>query len=135
MSTASSGLLMSLSAAAEALFGGLTVIFSGPFLGRGEAFGRIRPRCASWDARYHVQPEGRDSTLLDEVDLLAGVSGGAFPAAHFGLYGKASFETFPEEFLYPDNRGLHLGDLPVALELGLAGQSAGRHERPDDPGL
>ena len=49
-----------------------------------------------------VQPEGRESTLLDEVDLLAGVSGGAFPAAHFGLYGQASFDTFPEEFLYPD---------------------------------
>jgi len=49
-----------------------------------------------------VQPEGRESILLDEVDLLAGVSGGAFPAAHFGLYGKASFDTFPEEFLYRD---------------------------------
>jgi len=50
----------------------------------------------------HVQPEGKDSTLLDEVDLLAGVSGGSFPAAYFGLYGKASFETFPDDFLYPD---------------------------------
>jgi NTE family protein len=50
----------------------------------------------------HVRPEGKDTTLLNEVDLLAGVSGGAFPAAHFGLYGEASFETFPEEFLYPD---------------------------------
>jgi NTE family protein len=50
----------------------------------------------------HVRPEEKDSTLLDEVDLLAGVSGGAFPAAHFGLYGAKSFETFPEEFLYPD---------------------------------
>jgi NTE family protein len=50
----------------------------------------------------HVRPEGRDSTLLDEVDLLAGVSGGSFPAAHYGLYGEKSFETFPDEFLYPD---------------------------------
>jgi NTE family protein len=50
----------------------------------------------------HVRPEGKDSTLLDEVDQLAGVSGGAFPAAHFGLYGTKSFETFPDEFLYPD---------------------------------
>jgi NTE family protein len=49
-----------------------------------------------------VRPEGKDSTLLDEVDQLAGVSGGAFPAAHFGLYGTKSFETFPDEFLYPD---------------------------------
>jgi NTE family protein len=49
-----------------------------------------------------VRPDGRDSTLLDEIDLLAGVSGGSFPAAHFGLYGKTSFKTFPDEFLYPD---------------------------------
>jgi NTE family protein len=50
----------------------------------------------------HVRPDGEDSTLLAEVDLIAGVSGGSFPAAHFGLYGEASFETFPGEFLYPD---------------------------------
>jgi NTE family protein len=50
----------------------------------------------------HVRPEGKDSTLLAEVDLLAGVSGGTFPASHFGLYGDASFDTFPEQFLYPD---------------------------------
>ena len=45
---------------------------------------------------------GKDSTLLNEIDMLAGVSGGSFPAAHFGLYGNTSFETFPAEFLYPD---------------------------------
>src|SRR5271169_3135482 len=50
----------------------------------------------------HVQPDGQDSTLLDEVDQLAGVSGGSFPAANFGLYGMKSFETFPDEFLYRD---------------------------------
>src|SRR5271155_2314883 len=50
----------------------------------------------------HVQPDGQDSTLLDEVDQLAGVSGGSFPAAHFGLYGETSFTTFPDEFLYRD---------------------------------
>jgi NTE family protein len=49
-----------------------------------------------------VRPEGKDSTLLAEIDLLAGVSGGTFPAAHLGLYGETSFETFPSEFLYPD---------------------------------
>jgi NTE family protein len=50
----------------------------------------------------HVRPEGKDSTLLAEIDLLAGVSGGAFPAAHFSLFGIKSFETFPEEFLHQD---------------------------------
>jgi NTE family protein len=50
----------------------------------------------------HIRTEGKDSTLLDEIDLLAGVSGGSFPAAHFGLYGEKSFTTFPDEFLYRD---------------------------------
>src|SRR5271167_5106450 len=44
----------------------------------------------------HVRPEGKDSSLLDEVDLITGVSGGSFPVAHFGLYGETSFNTFPD---------------------------------------
>ncbi|WP_188971148.1 patatin-like phospholipase family protein [Neoroseomonas lacus] len=43
---------------------------------------------------------GPPSNLLEEVDQLAGVSGGSFTAAHYALYGKQSFETFPEAFLY-----------------------------------
>ena len=50
----------------------------------------------------HLQIEEKNTTLLDEVDLLAGVSGGSFPAAYFGLYGEKSFTTFPDAFLYPD---------------------------------
>ena len=50
----------------------------------------------------HVRPEAIDSTLLSEVDQLSGVSGGSFPAAHFGLYGEKAFATFPDEFLYAD---------------------------------
>lgn len=49
-----------------------------------------------------VRPEGRASTLLDEIDLLSGVSGGSFPAAYYGLYGKGAFKTFPDAFLYRD---------------------------------
>jgi NTE family protein len=48
----------------------------------------------------HVQPEGTDSTLLKEIDLLSGVSGGSFPAAYYGLYGDNAFNAFPEAFLY-----------------------------------
>ena len=44
--------------------------------------------------------EGR--SLLEDVDYIAAVSGGSFPAAHYGLYRGRSFETFPEEFLYRD---------------------------------
>jgi NTE family protein len=61
------------------------------------AFGVLRGM-----SNVQVRPEGKNSTLLDEIDLLAGVSGGSFPAAHYGLYGKKSFATFPDEFLYPD---------------------------------
>jgi NTE family protein len=42
------------------------------------------------------------STLLEEVDFVAGVSGGSFPAAHYALHGETSFETFPDEFLHRD---------------------------------
>jgi NTE family protein len=42
------------------------------------------------------------STLLAEVDSVAGVSGGSFPAAHFGLFGEASFDSFPRDFLRQD---------------------------------
>jgi NTE family protein len=52
---------------------------------------------------------GAPSTLLAEVDQVAGVSGGSFPAAHFGLNGERSFETFPEEFLYRDVNSYILG--------------------------
>lgn len=43
-----------------------------------------------------------ETTLLEEVDMVAGVSGGSFPAAHFALYGEETFATFPTEFLDVD---------------------------------
>jgi NTE family protein len=61
------------------------------------AFGVLRGM-----ADIPVRPNGAHNTLLDEIDMLAGVSGGSFPAAHFALYGRKSFDTFPEEFLYAD---------------------------------
>ena len=42
---------------------------------------------------------GRGRTLLDEVDCIAGISGGAFAAAYYGLFGRAGLETFPKDFL------------------------------------
>lgn len=44
---------------------------------------------------------GADVSLLDEVDYIAAVSGGSFPAMHYGLYRERSFETFPA-FLHED---------------------------------
>ncbi len=56
-------------------------------------------------------PDGRGGTspLIEEVDLLSGVSGGAFPAAHVALHGARSFETFPAEFLNQDINAYILG--------------------------
>src|SRR5215813_13021839 len=49
-----------------------------------------------------VIEDGRTRSLLDELDYLAAVSGGSFPAMHYGLYRDKSFETFPNEFLKAD---------------------------------
>src|ERR1700758_4222311 len=49
-----------------------------------------------------VIEDGRTRSLLDELDYIASVSGGSFPAAHYGLYREKSFETFPREFLKGD---------------------------------
>ncbi len=49
-----------------------------------------------------VVEDGRTRSLLDELDYLAAVSGGSFPAMHYGLYHDKSFETFPSEFLKVD---------------------------------
>ncbi len=49
-----------------------------------------------------VRTDRGPSTLLAETDMLAGVSGGSFPASHYGLHGEESFATFHEQFLYRD---------------------------------
>ncbi len=50
-----------------------------------------------------VAPPGRTPwTLLDDVDFIAGVSGGSFTAAHYGLYRERHFDTFGRDFLYRD---------------------------------
>jgi NTE family protein len=41
-------------------------------------------------------------TLLNEVDAIAGVSGGSFTAAYYGLYRDATFGRFENNFLYRD---------------------------------
>lgn len=49
-----------------------------------------------------VVEDGRTRSLLDELDYIAAVSGGSFPAMHYALYHNKSFETFPSEFLKVD---------------------------------
>lgn len=50
-----------------------------------------------------VQPPGRAGwRMLDDVDYISGVSGGSFPAAHYGLFRERHFETFDADFLKRD---------------------------------
>ena len=49
-----------------------------------------------------VVEDGRTRSLLDELDSITAVSGGSFPAMHYGLYRDKSFETFPSDFLKVD---------------------------------
>ena len=48
---------------------------------------------------------GRPRSLLDEVDCIAGISGGAFTAAYYGLFGAATFDRFYDRFLARDIQG------------------------------
>jgi NTE family protein len=68
--------------------------------------------------RIQLRGDDRDATLLDEVDLIAGVSGGAFPAAYFGLYGTKGFATFADDFLYQNIESYIWGTLLLPWHWG-----------------
>ncbi|MGA0799187.1 MAG: patatin-like phospholipase family protein [Steroidobacteraceae bacterium] len=53
-------------------------------------------------ATDQIQYDGKLRRMLDEVDVISAVSGGAIPAAYFVLYGDRIFEQFPRDFLYRD---------------------------------
>jgi len=55
------------------------------------------------DAR--VPKGGRDLRLLDEVDIISGVSGGSFTAAYYGLFGDRIFQDFEQKFLKKNVQG------------------------------
>jgi predicted acylesterase/phospholipase RssA len=48
---------------------------------------------------------GTRRSLLDEVDCIAGISGGAFTAAYYGLFGVKTFERFYDRFLVRNIQG------------------------------
>ncbi len=60
-----------------------------------------------------IKWEGRERRLLDEVDVISGISGGSFTAAYYGLFGDELFdpEKFQKVFLYRDMQS----DLAAAL--------------------
>jgi len=50
-------------------------------------------------AKTEFSIDGSKRSLLDEVDVMSGVSGGSFTAAYYGLYGDRIFEDFESRFL------------------------------------
>ena len=46
-----------------------------------------------------ILPTGKNIRMLDEVDIVTGVSGGAFTALAFGLYGDKLFDDYEQRFL------------------------------------
>ena len=48
---------------------------------------------------------GGKRRLLDEVDMISGVSGGSFTAAYFGLFGDRIFEDYETRFLKKNVQG------------------------------
>jgi NTE family protein len=49
-----------------------------------------------------VTPDGDLHSLLDEVDLISAVSGGAFTAAYYATHGHETFESYAPRFLNHD---------------------------------
>ena len=47
-------------------------------------------------------PDGEQHSLLDEIDLISAVSGGAFTAAYYSTFGKGAFDTYAPRFLDRD---------------------------------
>jgi NTE family protein len=52
-----------------------------------------------------VGPKGNKVRLLDEVDVITGVSGGSFTALAYGLYGDKLFDEYEQRFLKRDVQG------------------------------
>jgi len=79
------------------------------------------------DTKIHWQ--GRQVSLLDEVDVISSISGGSFPAAYFALRGREIFNEFPDRFLYRPVQSdlIHLALSPTSW-LKLAGPSYGRSD-------
>jgi len=50
-------------------------------------------------------PQGNRVRLLDQVDVITGVSGGSFTALAYGLYGEKLFDDYEKRFLKRDVQG------------------------------
>jgi NTE family protein len=52
-----------------------------------------------------ITREGKSRRLLDEVDVISGVSGGSFTAAYYALYGERIFAEYENVFLKQNIQG------------------------------
>src|SRR6266581_3239178 len=52
-----------------------------------------------------VGQKGNKGRLLDEVDIITGVSGGSFTALAYGLYGEKLFDEYEQSFLKRNLQG------------------------------
>lgn len=52
-----------------------------------------------------VSAQGEKGRLLDQVDIITGVSGGSFTALAYGLYGDKLFDDYEQRFLKRDVQG------------------------------
>ena len=52
-----------------------------------------------------IGPKGNKIRLLDQVDIITGVSGGSFTALAYGLYGDKLFTDYEQRFLKRDVQG------------------------------
>lgn len=76
-----------------------------------------------------VNNAGRKTRLLDEVDVITGVSGGSFTALAYGLYGQKLFDDYEARFLKRDVQGELLARFINPLNWGtLASTGCGRSE-------
>ncbi len=55
--------------------------------------------------RTEIVVDGKKRRLIDEVDLIAGVSGGSFTALSYALYGDRMFDEYVQRFLKRDVQG------------------------------
>jgi NTE family protein len=79
--------------------------------------------------RTEIVIDGKRRRLIDEVDVITGVSGGSFTALAYALYGERLFAEYETRFLKRDVEGTLLGRTLNPLNWSkFIGGSAGRSE-------
>ncbi|NJN40667.1 MAG: patatin-like phospholipase family protein [Gammaproteobacteria bacterium] len=79
--------------------------------------------------RTEIVVDGKRRRMIDEVDLITGVSGGSFTALAYALYGERLFEEYEQRFLKRDVQGELLSrSLNPFNWWRFVGGSAGRSE-------